>query len=512
MSTNELGYVIQHNGRTHYDPIDVSINNATDVGLTIHGSALQTGDLQQWVDNDNNTLVAVRDNGQLYCTGGINSSRPVGSASIFLHASTEPLIEHDLSSNTASFDYTGGTHDYLMTDLDGVFQPSDVGNWIVIRTGTYKDARAEIDSYISSTQVVLHTLGWTNDINDFGYIIVTRPQCVIGDGNHFVYNTNTNGNFIIQSETDWIGTDYHPSLHNITMNSGTDERLASTISVVANGYSTVGQYTYLISGDLGPGKVCVANYSFVNASAAVSADSTTNIDCFVAGISNGTSATTKGFVALHGLTTAFQVYGDAEIDPDFGYEVTSGVVTDRVTGGTADTTAFLDSSASNVTIFDNDNDYILIGANLTFEVIDVLLTSVSDRTCEFTYEYTKGAGVYDTLSGVVDTTSGMQQNGAFTFTAPGDWAKDSEAEAPGDITNAYYIKITRTRNLLATPPVEAYFKTRVTRDAGMRIRGDGTLEMATMADAAVPNNSLYYSLTQGKLCYKDLSAAVNVLY
>lgn len=45
-----------------------------------------------------------------------------------------------------------------------------------------------------------------------------------------------------------------------------------------------------------------------------------------------------------------------------------------------------------------------------------------------------------------------------------------------------------------------------------KIRDDGSLEMAVLSDAQASNNTLYYSTTQGKLCYKDTSGVVNDLY
>ena len=55
-----------------------------------------------------------------------------------------------------------------------------------------------------------------------------------------------------------------------------------------------------------------------------------------------------------------------------------------------------------------------------------------------------------------DGTNGLQNSGNITFNAPGDWTKDDEAEVNGDITNAYYIKIVRTKNGVYTQPIENY--------------------------------------------------------
>ena len=118
----------------------------------------------------------------------------------------------------------------------------------------------------------------------------------------------------------------------------------------------------------------------------------------------------------------------------------------------------------------------------------------------------------DERSASDDATSDHTRNGKITFTAPGDWTKDDEAEVNGDITEAYYIKIVRTRNNLVTPPTESYFKIYASLEAGMEVRGDGTIKPASLADASASNNSIYYSTTQSKLVYKDSGGSVNDLY
>jgi len=158
------------------------------------------------------------------------------------------------------------------------------------------------------------------------------------------------------------------------------------------------------------------------------------------------------------------------------------------------------------------NDYILIGSDNTFEIVDVLVDTGSSKDCDLTFYYSKAGGNWTALS-VVDTSHGLQSNGEWNFIAPVDWTKDDEAEVNGDITNAYYIKIERTyAPTIPTLPTESYFKTYSSKAAGMSIRGDGTIAPASMSDASAPNDSLYYSTTASKLCYKDSGGVVNALY
>ena len=45
-----------------------------------------------------------------------------------------------------------------------------------------------------------------------------------------------------------------------------------------------------------------------------------------------------------------------------------------------------------------------------------------------------------------------------------------------------------------------------------RVRKDGSIQPASLSDSAATNNSLYYSTTQSKMCYKDSGGTVNNLY
>jgi len=510
-SVNELGYTYAQSAELN-TPYTFTSTATDEVPLSVKGISGQDVDLQRWLDSSGAYVAQMHKNGQLYCDGGVHVGTPTGQSSILSWCCGGPTILHNLSSNSASFDYTGGAYENLFTDPAGVFDATDVGNWIVIRTGDYEDSFAEIILYISATQVLLNTLGWTYDLSDVGYIIIERPHFVIGHGHKHITNLNTDGHSVVQSNGSWVGDGMSNILCKTQVDCGYDDKICNASLVSANGYNAISNYTLLNIGDLGPGKVAVGSYTVLDVSSAVSANATTIVDAYVASVVNGTSPTTKAFVALAGFTTAFEVAGASEDDPDYGYEVTSTVVADRVNGGTADTTAFLSSSASNLTILDNKNDYILFGSDSTFEMIDVNLTSGGNRNAKLEYEYSKTGGGWTTLTGVIDTTTGFKYSGFIQFVAPGDWTKDDEAEVNGDITNAYYIKVKRTRLGLAVPPVEKFFKTRAARDTGMRVRGDGTIEPVILADASASNSSIYYSTDQTKLVFKDAAGVVNDLY
>jgi hypothetical protein len=136
-------------------------------------------------------------------------------------------------------------------------------------------------------------------------------------------------------------------------------------------------------------------------------------------------------------------------------------------------------------IFDADNDYILIGSDATFEVIVVNLAVNSSKNIIATFWYSKAGGNWTALV-VDDSTGGFTGNGNIVFDAPALWTKDDEAEINADITDAYYIKIVRTRTVtIATLPTEDIFYTYPERggDTGMQIRGNGTIKLPYLTGA-----------------------------
>ncbi|MBF31849.1 MAG: hypothetical protein Unbinned1322contig1000_42 [Prokaryotic dsDNA virus sp.] len=118
-------------------------------------------------------------------------------------------------------------------------------------------------------------------------------------------------------------------------------------------------------------------------------------------------------------------------------------------GGFTDVSADFNSSASDIEIFSNDNAYIYVSSDFTFSSIEVLLDTAANNTITPVFEYSQGGASWGTVS-VSDTTSGFQLNGVISFTPPGDWAVDSVNGS----ANKFWFRIQRTRNGLATPPIE----------------------------------------------------------
>ena len=287
------------------------------------------------------------------------------------------------------------------------------------------------------------------------------------------------------------------------------------IHVVNNGYNSnqclVADYQ---SGDLQPGDVGGAIACRLDVSGAVNADATTELTNYTAVLTNGSLATTHAFRVGPGFTNAIIVAGAAEEQPGYGYEVHTGgtVVADRV-GGAGITAAFLEAAATNVQIFDAVSDYILIGSDETFEVIEATLAINGSKDIVGTFEYSSGDGVWTALPLLADGTSGFQQSGQISFNAPGGWVKTAgTAPAAGDISNAYYVRITRTIVGGMTVPTEDHFTTFPDLATGMNIDGAGFMQPRVAADVLAPNNSIYFSTDQAVLVYKDSGGVVRDLY
>jgi hypothetical protein len=244
-----------------------------------------------------------------------------------------------------------------------------------------------------------------------------------------------------------------------------------------------GQVINYVTGALAAGEVGGGLFITLDETEAVASDDTTVIACIACTTTQVNDVTKRAIVILPGFTEALKVFGAIAEDPDFGYENTLTAVTDRVNGGAGDGNAFLEAG-NDLEIFDNDDDYILIGSNNQFEVIEAILAVQSTFDIEADYFYSRAGGLWNTLPIQGDSTNGMQDSGSIVFVAPADWTKDDEDLDANAIVDAYYIAIQRTRiGVIPVLPTEDYFKTFLSLDLGMIIRGDGVIKLPYLGAA-----------------------------
>lgn len=489
--------------------IEIDIPLSTNIGLLVKQAASQSVPALEIVDNSDNVVLDIFPNGHIDNLDGISTESTEYGTGLYINNYGERAPLH--TNGVGSYDHTGGTYEKLFTKTSGddfTQADADAGNHILLR-GANLGAMAEIKTYISATQVLVDGYGWDMDFASQSFHIINHPSLAIGDKNDIEISVDGDGVFEIHSY-DYTGE----FVAEIELDAGKNTTRGLLVKAKANGYSVISaQRVQYESGDLSPGEVGVGMLVLLDDTEATSSDSSTLIAAIAAQTTDVNDATKTGFAVLPGFSKALHVQGAEAEDPDYGYETTSGTSVDRVNGVAPDGTAFLESSASDLTIFDNNGDDILIGMSSTFEVIEMILATVSSKDLNFDFWYSKTGGNWTALTVLGDGTNGGQQSGIITFNAPADWTQDDEDIDGNAITNAYYIAITRTKiGAVPTLPVEDYFKTFADLETGMEIDGKGFIKPRHSVDSIAPNDSVYYSTTQSKLVYKDSSGAVNNLY
>lgn len=413
---------------------------------------------------------------------------------------------------TGTYDHTGGTYEQLFTCTTASFTQDDAdnGNHIILTAGTsYVDAMAEIKTFIDTTNVIVDGYGWNTDFVSVTFDIIPHPSVIFADTHISEFSVDGAGKFEVFSYG-FTGD----TVAEIVLDSNANSTTGLEIKTEVNGNNLVESLLVDVElGDIGNGtpEYNTVLHLKVDETTSSNSDSTDGVD-FILFETTDTNAIEKYAMRVGtGFDVALLVTGSTQVAPDYGYEVTTTTVTDRVNSGGAGNDAFINTSV-NETIMDNDNDYILIGSDDTFEIIQIILATGANKDNELVYYYSKAGGNWTTLSIVGDTTDGLKDTGQILFNAPGDWTKDNEAEADGDITNAYYIKVQRTANTVSVKPIESEFLIVASLSSGMQIRGDGTIQPTSTADSVAPNDSIYYSTDQSKLVYKDSGGTVNDLY
>lgn len=165
---------------------------------------------------------------------------------------------------------------------------------------------------------------------------------------------------------------------------------------------------------------------------------------------------TEGSAGVYGIKAGV---GVGPIHQDSGVFANPTTGTDNTVS--TDVPAMIDGSTGTTTaIFENDNEYIIIGAAAAFEELEIILTTgASGAGIAPTFAYsTAGAHQFTTFS-PVDGTNGFRNTGVIAWDA-----SDLTGHTTNDDTGTYDIKITRTRNNLGTTPVLGYAKTAATTE------------------------------------------------
>ena len=484
-------------GTTNIDELRTSgkvyLGNTTPI---VAGTALVAGDA--WVK------------GRLQIGDGILSRADEWGTSIFTCPSTGMGTAH---IGTCTFDLTGGAYENLLTVVPTggwTFASTDVGKIILLIGGSHVGAVALIEQYIDTTNVTLTTCGWDADVAVGtacifydSYLSFTSPQIKINN---------------IEATATWHNRAYaHTSefatrLYMEAAAAGTNNlRILTDAAGYTNTDSVLIRQNVgaLASGNIQYAIRCTVDDSLCTTSGADIAGVK-----FIR-IGGSSPAPTDAVRVGTGFAHAVHIDGSVSVNPGYGYTFvpTTFAVTDHVNSGGGGNDSFI-NDAVNTQMFTADNSGILIGSDTTFSIIEYIQQIAGSATITPTWEYSTGDGTWATLS-VSDTTTGFRFSGKVSFVPPGSWAASAHAGNAGGggaITNAFYIRITRTANTLATPPTEKYFKVW----AGTSLtetywRGDGTVKPVQMDTGVAPNDSLFISATgasSGSIVYKTMAGAI----
>jgi len=151
--------------------------------------------------------------------------------------------------------------------------------------------------------------------------------------------------------------------------------------------------------------------------------------------------TTEGGASVIGLEVGVQIAPIKQLSGVFGNM-------DSALNNTSDVLAAFVSETNNTPIFTDDNDFVTIGNTEKFEEIEFLLeVMASGAGIQPTFAFSTGVDAWDEFN-PADGTNGMRDNGVMIWLDSDipTWAVGTDSE--------FLIMINRTRNTLATTPVE----------------------------------------------------------
>lgn len=164
-------------------------------------------------------------------------------------------------------------------------------------------------------------------------------------------------------------------------------------------------------------------------------------------LATGGSVAGIEILATEGSATIYGLEAGAVVNPILQLSGTF-VDMDSALSNAANVRADFISEVSNVEIFSLDDDTVTIGDGDQFEEIEFLLNTVSSKNIQPVFEFSTGIGTWTVFS-PTDGTNGMTNTGgvvAWTLAEVSTWMTGLAGE--------FLIRITRTRNVIATPPIE----------------------------------------------------------
>lgn len=226
-----------------------------------------------------------------------------------------------------------------------------------------------------------------------------------------------------------------PTPLKVSYGAGVDNGAAVEIDVIGGGFVSHAIHAQIQTGAIAAGDDGGGLMVFIDKSQATGG----HVDGLHVTVSRGNGADVSAVHTGAGVAPIHQVSGAEVALTVFLYN-----------GAYTDITADVASAASDVTLFAADNDQAYIGFASSFGEIKVALATVaSNAGIKPVFEFWNGAAW--TEFSPMDGTRGFRFSGSISFTAS---SLTGWADVAVNGTTKRWIRITRTANTLATPPVE----------------------------------------------------------
>jgi len=439
-----------------------------------------------------------RGTGDIYATSGIKAMEGLYAEAVPHGAGLE------VADNSQSVTYTnvlngdatmvGATR--TITDTHASFDAGYVGQYfkVISSTPSFTGATGEIVAVPNGTTLILSFGTSADDVipnaTGMSFVIYPHPNFFVGDNGDIHASVGINDDASFKVSAAEANNDHAVHLDitaGVAGTCGVDLEIDPDTYGGVSGYCLKYDATAFAAGTTGTGfNVAVDNVGATGGDihgidVALSNPTNTDMEAVAVGTHEGVDVIHQHLGTPASLAAGFE--GDQSGGPSY---------TDR--------TAAFDNSGTNVQIFDADNDFILLAAAAKWDEINVLLNITSSATISPTFHYITDAGAWVAFT-PSDDTSGFQQNGTIRFSSDAltTWGVRTINEVTGEAgaDDYYWIKITRTRNNVPTPPTESTIKITTT---GTLHEWDsvGRLAIKTYSQAGEPDAD---DLPAGKFCF-----------
>lgn len=432
--------------------------------------------------------------GLVYTNHGIYGDTTHGGAYMILG----DLTNYTFGGNNGSFD---DSEDLFCDYVTSPFNQSQVDNenWILIATGDYEGAPAEVSRFINSSCIeVGNNPSWNEDLTDQVFYFHATPVFGILDGGfgEFYVGDNPQSKFEIKTANgtghtgfevdDIAGTDGHTAVDFYTDINGFDgTAVIHSVMDSSSSVESVDSKNMLL-------ELIVTNFN-------------NSVHTFFQGDIIGEKASGM-IINLFDVSGEFDNYikhGESDEIVKAYYDDGDGTITDV-------TNAF-NSEGIDVTLFENNGAIIYIGSTTKFTQMSVALNKTSNRDLKLEYYGCNSSNEWQDVGatfGITDTTNGFKNSGAIFVAVSnpalrGTCNKELGGDLFDDTTNYYYFALKRTEGKGISAPIEGKFAisgsstTFVLADDYMKLH---PVDAAPITCDATSLGAIYFDVSEDDMC------------